>query len=211
MFPSMHLFQLRHGSNGFGPASGLPTTFARIRILLLLALLWGAPALAARQRPPLYLVNGEEWSAEKAAGIEADDLESIDMLPADEETIARYGARAADGVIVIALKYDSPARFDADSLGFDAYVARHVRWDDDEPAARVALRYDITAEGRAVVCKVLESTDNRLKRRVLKAVAEAPLWTPATKAGRPVASRGVLQVRLPAGKPMPGEPYIRIR
>ena len=65
------------------------------------------------------------------------------------------------------------------------------------------LRYTVTPEGRAVVAQELESTDSRLKRRVLKAVEEAPLWRPARKEGRPVASEGVLRIQLPEGKPLP--------
>jgi len=181
------------------------------RFLLLFAALSGAFALAAQQqRPPLYLVNGKEWPAEEIGTIDASELEKVDVLPADEETIARYGEKASGGVICITLRYDSPAVF-SDSLTFDRYIARHVKWDDDDPAARVSLRCKITAEGRAVVSEVLESTDNRLKRRVLKAVAEAPLWTPARKEGAPVETTQTFTVRLPKGKALPGEPYIRIR
>ncbi len=181
-----------------------------IRLLVLSVVLCLGVPLAA-QRPPLYIVDGREWPADSVGTIGASDIATLDMLPADEETIARYGDKASGGVILIALKFDAPARFDADSLGFDAYIARHVRWDDDEPAARVTLRYAVTAEGRAVVSKVLESTDNRLKRRVLKAMAEVPRWEPARKEGRPVESEGVLSIRLPEGKPMPRELYIRIQ
>ena len=165
----------------------------------------------AAQRPPLYLVDGREWPADSVGMIAASDIATLDMLPADEETIARYGDKASGGAILIALKYDAHARFDADSLGFEAYIARRVAWGADEPAARVSVRYTITEEGATVVDRVLESTDNRLKRRVLKAMAEAPQWTPATKNGVPVETRRVLNLRLPEGKPMPREPYIRIR
>lgn len=180
------------------------------RLLVLSAALCMGIPLAA-QRPPLYLVDGREWPADSVSMIVASDIATLDMLPADEETIARYGDKASGGAILITLKYDAPARFDADSLGFEDYIARRVAWGADEPAARVAVRYKITAEGATVVDRVLESTDNRLKRRVLKAMAEAPQWTPATKNGVPVETRRVLSLRLPEGKPMPQEPYIRIR
>ena len=86
-----------------------------------------------------------------------------------------------------------------------------MKWGSDEPAARVVLRYTVTPEGMTEVTQELESTDGRLKRRVLKAVAEAPRWTPALKNGEPVASEGVLPSRLPEGKPLRREPYIRLR
>ena len=85
-----------------------------------------------------------------------------------------------------------------------------MKWGENEPAARVALRYTVTPEGETVAGAILESTDSRLRRRVLKALAEAPRWKPATKNGRPVESEGVLRIQLPEGKPLPGEPYIRI-
>lgn len=169
----------------------------RYIILLAGALMALLPAAAQH---PLYLVNGTP--TENIDAIPPEDIEHAEMLPADEETIARYGERAADGVLVVTLRYDTPALFGADST-FGSYIARQVRWGDDEPAARVILRYKITPEGRAVVVQELESTDNRLKRRVLKAVAEAPDWQPARKNGTAVESEGVLRIQLPEGKTLP--------
>ena len=134
--------------------------------------------------------------------IPPDDIENIESLPADEETIARYGEKAANGVILISLRYDKPAIFEAGTT-FDEYIAGQVKWDDDEPAARIILRYTVTPEGKAVLAQELESTDNRLKRRVLKALSEAPHWHPAQKNGVAVASEGVLHIQLPKGKRMP--------
>lgn len=159
-----------------------------------------ATLLPAAAQHPLYLVNGTP--TDRIDAIPPEDIERVESLPADEETIARYGEEASEGVLIITLRYDRPARFAADTT-FGGYIARQVRWDDDEPAARVVLRYKVTPEGRAVVMQELESTDNRLKRRVLKAVAEAPHWQPAQKDGTPVASEGVLSIQLPAGKTLP--------
>ena len=75
--------------------------------------------------------------------------------------------------------------------------------DDDEPVARVVLRYTITPEGTIRIDDTLESTDNRLKRRVVKAVEEAPRWLPAQKNGKAIASQGILSIQLPEGRPMP--------
>ena len=149
---------------------------------------------------PLYIVNGVE--TEEIESIPPDDIENIESLPADEETIARYGEKAANGVILISLRYDKPAVFEAGTT-FDEYIAGQVKWDDDEPAARIILRYTVTPEGKAVLAQELESTDNRLKRRVLKALSEAPHWHPAQKNGVAVASEGVLHIQLPKGKRMP--------
>ena len=148
--------------------------------LFISALLAATLPVAAQQ--PLYIVNGVE--TEQIASIPPDDIENVEMLPADEETIARYGDKAANGVMLVTLRYDQSAVFPADST-FSGYIARQVKWGDDEPAARIVLRYTVTPEGDTVVAQELESTDSRLKRRVLKAVAEAPRWTPARKTARP--------------------------
>lgn len=168
-----------------------------------------AAALCGFAQQPLYIVNGTP--TDEIASIPPEDIEQVEMLPADEQSVALYGPRASHGVMLITLRYDAPARFEADTLSFGHYIARQVRWDDDEPAARVVLRYKITPEGETVVDSELESTDNRLKRRVLKAVAEAPRWRPAHKNGVPVESEGVLRIQLPEGKRMPRPAELVIR
>ena len=170
-------------------------------LLLLLGVLFAVTVRAARPKPtPLYIVNGKV--AEQIQSIPPDDIEHVEMLPADEETIARYGERAMHGVMLITLRYDEPASFPADTT-FGSYIARQVHWDENEPVARVVLRYTITPEGDVRIDDTLEATDNRLKRRVLKAVEEAPRWTPARKNGQAIASEGVLSIQLPEGRPMP--------
>ena len=154
-------------------------------------------ATAAAQEP-LYIVNGEP--REHIRNIPPDWIENAERLPADEETIARYGQRAANGVMIVTLCHDRTARFTG-GRSFEEYI----------PAARVILRYTVTIEGRVAVDKVLEATDKRLRRRVLKAVEEAPAWEPATKQGVPVASEGVLHIQLPAGKQMPREVEVVLR
>lgn len=149
---------------------------------------------------PLYIVNGRP--CDEISSIPPEQIESTDMLPADEETIARYGPRASNGVMLITLRLDQQAEFTAGE-SFAAYIASQTQWSDKEPAARVIVRYTITPDGRTEIDKVLESTDSRLRRRVVKALTEAPLWHAATKNGVPVASQGVLRIELPEGKKMP--------
>lgn len=177
------------------------------RSLALLLLLAAAHPAAAQQ--PLYIVNGRE--AEEILSIPIEEIERMETLPPDEETIARYGERAAEGVVLLTLRYDTPARFSVDSLTFGAYVARQVAWPEEEPAARVVVRYSVTPEGKTRSEEVLEVTDRRLQRRVLRAIEEAPCWEPARKEGRPVASTGVLRIQLPEGKPLARLPELVIR
>lgn len=177
-------------------------------LLALAAGLFAAAAQEPANREPLYLVNGEERT--EIRSIPPDDIERVELLPADEETVARYGQRASNGVMLISLRYDTPARFEA-AASFSDYIADRIRWDETDPTARVVLRYTVTETGRAEVDRELESTDSRLKRRVLKALAEAPAWTPATKGGRPVASQGILRIQLPKGRRMPRQAELIIR
>lgn len=177
--------------------------------LLLLALLAVFAAKGAVPPPkPLYIVNGEVRT--EIESIAPEEIEQIEMLPADEETIARYGKQAAHGVMLITLRYDRPALFPADST-FGNYIARQVKWDESNPAARVAVRYRITTTGTIEVLETLEATDKMLKRRVLKAIASSPRWQPARKNGQPVESEGVLSIQLPRGKRLyrPAELVIR--
>lgn len=171
------------------------------RYILILFALFAATLSAVAQRP-LYIVNGVE--TEEIESIPPDDIENIESLPADEETIARYGEKAANGVILISLRYDKPAIFEAGTT-FDEYIAGQVKWDDDEPAARIILRYTVTPEGKAVLAQELESTDNRLKRRVLKALSEAPHWHPAQKTASPSQAKGCCTSSSPraSGCPVP--------
>ena len=161
--------------------------------------------LSAQERRPVYIVNGERYEGDAFREIPPAEIERMEQLPADEQTIERYGSDASNGVILITLKYDSKAVFTADSLSFDRYVARRIKWDATDPVARVVYRFKVQCDGSVVLTDLLESTDGRLRRKVVKAVEEAPRWSPATKDGRPVETEHVLRVQLPEGRAMPPE------
>lgn len=179
-------------------------------IVPLVAALLTLPAADAQTpREPLCIVNGERVErADVLHDVQPDDIVSTEMLPADEETIAKYGEQANYGVIIISLRYDTPARFAADSLSFSDYIASQVEWGELERVARYVVRFTVQEDGSVAVGKELESTDPRLRRKVLRAVAKAPRWQPAMKDGRPVESSHVLRIQLPEGREMPRERYI---
>ena len=77
--------------------------------LILLFTLAFAGIFSAAAQDPIYVVNGQVVS--DIRNIPPGDIESTEMLPADEQTIARYGTEASNGVILITLRYDTPARF----------------------------------------------------------------------------------------------------
>ncbi|OKY89530.1 MAG: hypothetical protein BHV70_02630 [Bacteroidales bacterium 55_9] len=183
--------------------------FAAVSLLLLLS----APSRAQNTQAPLYIVNGEPMSEEQVKDIDPSDIVSNTLLPADEHTIAEYGEAANNGVVVIVLRYDTPPRFEVGSeqTGYSRYVGRMVKWDaESDPVARVIIAFRVEADGSVTVRDVLEATDKRLCRRVLKAMEEAPRWQPALKEGEGVATDHVLRITLPEGRTLPREREIAI-
>ena len=73
------------------------------QLILLFTLIFTGIFSAAAQ-DPIYVVNGQVVS--DIRNIPPGDIESTEMLPADEQTIARYGTEASNGVILITLRYD---------------------------------------------------------------------------------------------------------
>ena len=192
--------------------------FLRYTFLLLAGLLFlslSAPDATAqsRKRLPLYIVNGERMSEEQVKGIHPKDIEDNHLLPADEQTIERYGHEAANGVVVITLRYDTPARFEIDgqTTNYSNYIADRVKWDDTDPVARIIISFKVKPDGTISDNDVLEATDKRLLRRIEKAMAEAPRWRPALKDGKGVETTHLLKVTLPKGRTMPRERVVRIQ
>lgn len=166
------------------------------------------PFAASSQTPrrPLCIVNGRP--AESLRDVPPEDIVSTEFLPADEQTVERYGEQANNGVIIVSLRYDTAARFGDGSESFADYVSRNVEWDETERTARYIVRFTVQPDGSVIFGDDLESTDPRLRRKVRRAVLKAPRWQPATKEGIPVESGHVLRIQLPAGRPMPPEQAI---
>ena len=163
---------------------------------------------SAQTQTPLYIVNGVEM--ESVQHIPEKNIEHIDHLEANEATVAKYGERANNGVIIVTLRYDKEAQFTGEKPLAD-YVAERVKWNESWGVARYVTRYTIEADGSFRLGTELESTDRQFRKRVLKVLQSLPAWQPATKQGRAVESDYVLAVQLPKGKAMPKEPYIVIR
>jgi hypothetical protein len=138
------------------------------------------------------------------------NIEHIDHLPANEESVAKYGERANNGVIIVTLRYDKEAKFTGGKSLVD-YVGERVKWPEHYGVARFVARYTIEADGSFRLGSILQSTDHQFRKRVLKVLQSLPKWEPATKQGKAVESEYVLAVQLPKGKDMPKEPYIVIR
>jgi hypothetical protein len=159
---------------------------------------------------PLYVVNGN--IVESIEHIPHDDIERIDNLPANEETIAKWGIEASEGVILVTLRYDQNASFHyGDCHNFTDYLASVVRWDDTMPAERVSLRIEVNSNGKASISEVISSTSKQYLKRVMRAIEEAPLWQPAYKGGVAMCSQHLVNLQLPKSKSIPKEMGIIIR
>ena len=160
------------------------------------------------QNAPLYIVNGVEM--ESVQHIPEKNIEHIDHLPANEESVAKYGERANNGVIIVTLRYDKEAKFTGGKSLVD-YVGERVKWPENYGVARFVARYTIGADGTFRLGTILQSTDHQFRKRVLKVLQSLPKWQPATKQGKAVDSEYIFAIQLPKGKQMPKEPYIVIR
>ena len=198
-------------------------SMAILRLVLILGIIFSAamPFEAVAQsvedsqqerRMPLYIVNGKRMSYADAKDISPRNILSEKMLPADEQTIEKYGVEASNGVVLITLRYDKPARFvlDGKEQRYSGYIAQQVKWEDSDPVARVVIAFKVNADGSVSEREVLEASDKRLLRRVQKAMAEAPKWIPAMREGKGVETDHVLRLTLPLGRKMPAEPVILI-
>ena len=159
---------------------------------------------------PLYVVNGTV--VESIEHIPHENIERIDNLPANEETIAEWGIEASEGVILVTLRYDTEARFShLDFTNFTDYLASTVSWDETMPAERVSLRIVVDESGKATISEVIDSSSKQFLKRVTKAINNAPLWSPAERNGTPVESQHLVNLQLPKGKHMPREMGVIIR
>lgn len=169
----------------------------RTVIALLSTLLLSIATLWARE--PLYVVNGT--IVESIKHIPHEDIERIDVLPADEDTIAKWGTAASEGVILVTLRYDTPASFShGDYDNFTNYLADHIKWGDTMPTERVSLRIVVDSDGKATISEVLEASSLEFLRKVRKAICIAPLWSPAERNGATVESTHLVNIQLPKGK-----------
>jgi hypothetical protein len=187
----------------------------RIAIYCLLTLMGieSASAQIFETRLPIYIVNGERMSEEEVKAIHPADIVSNELLTVDEAVIEKYGHDAANGVVVITLRYDTPARFEVDGEDekYSTYIAERVKWSEIEDVARVVISFTVEADGSVTEKDVLEATDRRLLARIRKAMEEAPKWVPAKLADKGVQTDHILRITLPMGRRMPREGAIIIR
>jgi hypothetical protein len=183
--------------------------------LIVSFLVFGLNTAAAqkRSRTPVYIVNGERMTEQQVKEIDPSDIVDNQLVTIDETIIEKYGHEAANGVVLITLRYDTPARFviDGQEESYSDYIAERVKWSEMDGVARVIISFTVGEDGSIVETDVLEASDKRLLRRVQSAMEEAPCWTPALKDDKGVRTEHLLRITLPKGRKMPREQVIRIR
>ena len=187
----------------------------RIAIFTLFALM-SIESLSAQiftHRMPIYIVNGERMSEEDVKEIDPSDIVSNELLAVDEAVIEKYGHDAANGVVVITLRYDTPARFEVDGevAKYSSYIAERVKWNEIDGVARVVMSFTVSGDGTVTEKEVLEATDRRLLSRIRKEMKLAPKWISAKKDGKGITTDHILRITLPIGRTMPRERAILIR
>ena len=187
----------------------------RIAILTLFALmsLENLSAQIFTHTPPIYIVNGERMSEEEVKAIHPADILSNELLNIDEATIEKYGHEAANGVVVITLRYDTPAHFEVEGeqTNFSNYIAERVKWRELDGVARVVMSFTVDSQGVVREKDVLEATDRRLLARIRKEMESAPRWVPAKKDGKGIETDHILRITLPVGGKLYDRGVILIR
>ena len=152
-------------------------------------------------------------SEEEVKAIHPADIVSNELLTVDESVIEKYGHDAANGVVIITLRYDTPARFEVDGteVGYSNYIAERVKWNEIDGVARVVMSFTVSSDGTVKEKEVLEASDRRLLNRIRKAMAAAPRWVAAKKDGKGIETDHILRITLPFGRKMPRKGVILIR
>ncbi len=176
------------------------------QLLLILLTLIAAESYAA-MGDPLYIVNGEVVEKSKFETLPPDVIKSIDVLNG-EGAVEKYGLRGSEGVIEVTLILDTPPVF-ADNQTFREYIIKNTKWDNSEDFARVVLKFRLKADCTIELTEVIESTNNRFRKRVLEAFHNAPKWhSPAMNMGKAIDMDMSLRIALPANKRERQERYV---
>ena len=119
-------------------------------------------------RLPIYIVNGVKMSEQEVKAIDPEDIVDNQLLPADEHTIQKYGQEASNGVVLITLRYDTPACYivDGEEQNFSSYVASQVEWKEPNPTARVILSFRINEDGSVTTANKFPTSTQRLVRDI---------------------------------------------
>ncbi len=157
---------------------------------------------------PLYVINGNIDDEVNIDDIPSSLITNIEVIRG-EDAVEKYGQKGSNGVILISLRYDTSPLF-SKKISFHDYIIESIKWEDTDPVARVIFRYKVKTNGSVELIEIMESTDSRMRKRIVKAVNAAPKWErPAKLDGKPVETISAERIQLPIGQRFPGELIIR--
>ncbi len=150
----------------------------------------------------LVLVDGEV--VESIASLDSSDIKSVTLLKSGlEDYVARYGEKAANGVMVVtthqgaanddggpspevekAWEGKSFPQFEGgDVNNFFNWLKTQVRYPAEAVeggiTGKVMVSFTVTTDGSLANVKVLQSPHNLLSEEVLRVIAKSPKWIPA--------------------------------
>ena len=159
---------------------------------------------------PLFIMDGKEISAEKIEKINPESIESITVLK-DASATAKYGEKAANGVIEIYLKkqqveeiqpiskdQEKPVFFVVEEMpnfpgGEEAlvkFLATNVKYPvvamENGIQGKVFVQIIIDENGKVIEPKILRGVDPVLDQEAIRVVTAMPAWKPGKQRGRNV-------------------------
>ncbi len=142
----------------------------------------------------LYIVNGKESDAITTKAIDPELIENIELIT-DDTSIQKYGAKGANGVVIITLKCDTQPIF-SDDKTFKEWLTENIKWESDEAYADAHIKYLLKTDGSTELLEI-SATDKRFKKRVLKAFELSPKWkSPAMNMGKPVEIESTVYIKV---------------
>ncbi len=159
---------------------------------------------------PLFILDGKEISEEELSKIAPESIESINVLK-DASSIAKYGEKAADGVVEIFLKknenqknqttkieQDKPVFFVVEEMpqfpgGEEAlmqYLASNIKYPkiahENGIQGKVFVQFIIDETGKVTEPKILRGVDPSLDQEALRVISGMPDWKPGKQRNRNV-------------------------
>ena len=145
MFPAANAAEMLRGRAPgvtVTSASGRPGSVPSITIR-------GSRSISA-SNSPLYIIDGSVSSDTEFAMMNADDIESVEILK-DAASQAIYGARASDGVILVTTKRGKEGRSEITYNGYAGIQTLHRNFDIYNADEYIALRREAVANDAGVI------------------------------------------------------------
>ena len=145
---------------------------------------------------PLYIVDGKEIADPNT--IQPDDIESISVLK-NESSVAAYGERGKNGVILIYTKgaksglqnqvliVEDMPEYPGGELALRNFIDKNTKYPETALEkgiqGKVYVTFIINTKGKVTDAKISRGVDPSLNREALRVVNSLPLWKPGKQRG----------------------------